>query len=178
MQYQTENFNGTFEFRCQLHNGWTINAHLHEYSEFLYCKSGSVEIVINGERIHLPEKHLVWIPANYIHQYKQTDATLICAVFSNDFIPLFSYIIQEKMIVSPVDFSDMSDILDEFHRIKKDNLMMISGYLNLICAKIIENSTFLKENQTDGVLYQKIISFISSHFQEDISLKNIAKKFG
>lgn len=179
MKYQSENFNGCFDFKCRAHNGWIMESHLHEYSEFLYCKKGSTDIFVNGKHIHLSEKHLVWIPPNYIHQYKQTDANLICAVFSNDFIPLFSHLTKEKRLqVSAIDFVDTYNIFDVLHTISPDNLMLISGYLNLICAKVIEQSSFEPMKQLDGVLYQKVISYLSSHFKEEISLKHLAKKFG
>ena len=179
MKYQAENFNGCFDFRCRSHNGWIVESHIHEYSELLYCKKGSADILVDGKHICLSEKHLVWIPPNYIHQYKRTDASLICAVFSNDFIPLFFQMTQGKrMIVSSIDFSDMSGILENLHTIDSKNIMLINGYLNLICAKVIENSDFEKAKQTDGILYQTVISYLCSHFKEDISLKHIAKKFG
>ena len=89
MIYQTENFSGAYEFRCRFHASWFMECHLHEFSELLYCKKGTVDIVINSKKLTLPEKHLLYIPPNYIHQFLQTDAELICAVFSNDFIPLY-----------------------------------------------------------------------------------------
>lgn len=179
MNYQLENFGGCFEFRCRFHNGWIMENHLHEYSEILYCKKGYAEILINGESIYLPEKHLIWIPPNYIHQYMHTDAELICAVFSNDFIPLFFQITKGKrMIPSPVSFSDMSHILEQFHTLDEKNLLRISGFLNIISERVVEKARFENSTQTDGILYQKIISYISTHFKEEISLKLIAKKYG
>lgn len=179
MKYQSENFNGCYDFRCRSHNGWIMENHLHEYSEFLYCKKGAAEILINGESVYLPEKHLVWIPPNYLHQFIQTDAELICAVFSNDFIPLFFQLTKgKKLIPSPISFIDMSNILDGFHTLVDKNLLLINGFLNIICSRVVEKSRFEKATQTDGILYQKVISYISSHFKEDISLKLIAKEYG
>lgn len=179
MKYQSDNFNGILDFKCKHHDGWVMESHLHGYSEILYCKKGSIDVLINSQQIHIPEKHLIWIPPNYIHQFKQTDAELICAVFSDDFIPLFFQVTKGKrMVVAPIDFSDMSEVLSEFHTIDGKNYLLINGYLNLICAKVVESSAFEKEKQTDGILYQKVVSYISSHFKEDISLKAIAKKFG
>ena len=56
--------------------------------------------------------------------------------------------------------------------------MAISGYLNLICAKVLECAEFEKAGHTDSILYQKVISYISKNFRENISLKSIAKEFG
>lgn len=82
-------FSEVYEFRCGFHASWFMECHLHEFSELLYCKKGTVDIVINSKKLTLSEKHLLYIPPNYIHQFLQTDAELICAVFSNDFIPLY-----------------------------------------------------------------------------------------
>ncbi len=179
MKYQNENFNGRFDFRHGFHHGWTMESHLHEYSELLYCKEGSGDVYVNGNHLSLPERHLIWIPPNYIHQYDCENASVYCTVFSNDFIPLFFHTIKEKRLkVSPVDVSDMADILDKLFTTKKDNLPLISGYLNLISARVLEFAELEHTRQMDGVLYQKVISYLSDHFQEDISLKHIAKMFG
>ena len=178
MEYQNENFNGIYDFRCGFHNGWLINQHIHEYSEFLYCKNGACEVIVNGKSIRLTEKQLVWIPPNYIHQYSCPDAQVICAVFSNDFIPLFFQITKKKMMIpEPVNMSDMSDILDNFYTLSRENIMCLNAYLNLICSKVVEHASFESAKQTDGILYQKVISYIASHFTEEISLKSLAKKF-
>ncbi len=90
MKYQLENFKGSYDFRCNDHDGWVMESHLHEYSELLYCKKGICTVVINGKHIALPEKHLIWLPPNYIHQYPTTQAQVVCAVFSKDFIHLIT----------------------------------------------------------------------------------------
>ena len=36
MEYQIENFNGEYDFRSRLHEGWQVPLQLHEYSEWLY----------------------------------------------------------------------------------------------------------------------------------------------
>lgn len=179
MEYHQENFNGNYDFRCKYHEGWGVENHLHEYSELLYCKKGTCQVKVNGKLITLQEKQLIWLPPNYIHQYMVTDAQLICAVFSNDFLPLFFQTVRnQKLKITPVAAGDMSGILDQFHTLKRENLMVVSGYLHLICAKVLEGAEYDTECKTDSTLYQKVISYISQNFREPISLKSIAKEFG
>lgn len=179
MKYQSENFNGSYDFRCGYHNGWYMETHIHEYSELLYCKRGTADVFVNGKHIRLPEKNLVWIPPNSIHQYQCENADVICAVFSHDFIPLyFAETKQARPIPAAVELSDMADVLDRFHTLNKKDRFLISGYLNLIYARVLEQASFEKAAATDGVLYQKIISHLSTHFHEDISLRSLAKTFG
>ena len=84
MKYQSENFNGSFDFRCRYHDGFLIEQHIHQYSEFLYCKEGQGEVTVNGSTSMLRSGELIWLPPNYVHQYNFADAKVICAVFSND----------------------------------------------------------------------------------------------
>jgi len=179
MEYQNENFGGDYQFRCRFHNGWIVKDNLHEYSELLYCEFGEGEVFINDQKIHLKEKQLVLIPPNYIHRYNFPTAKVICAVFSNDFIPLFFEALAGRYYcVSPVNVAELSEILEKFHLLKNENHLTISGYLNLICAKIIENAKFDVAKRQDGILYQKVISYLSEHYTENITLSQIAKNFG
>ena len=99
MKYHNENFNGTLDFRSNFHQNWWVELHLHEYSEILYCKKGEGDILINGRNISLKSNEFIWIPPNYVHQYVFQNAELVCAVFSNDFIPLFFSAMGEKRLV-------------------------------------------------------------------------------
>jgi AraC-like DNA-binding protein len=179
MKYHNENFNGVFDFRCKIHNGWAMESHLHEYSEILYCKKGNCDVTVNGRRLTLMEKHYIWLLPNYIHQYHNTDAELICAVFSKDYIPLFFHAIGEKGLnPTPIPAEELEPILNDFHKLDNKNTIRISGYLNLISAKVMEKSNLISTRPTDSVLYQKVITYLSTHFREDITLKRVAKHFG
>lgn len=179
MMYQKENFNGECDFRSRFHNGWSMPENLHEYSEILYCKQGKGMVTVNGHKIPLCEKQLVWIPPNYIHGYEFADAEVICAVFSNDLIPLYSKASSGRYYcVSAIDMYELSEVLENLYQLNGKDYLVISGYLNLICAKVIEQSNFSSVRHTDSVLYQKIISYISKHYAENITLSQTAKKFG
>lgn len=179
MEYQIENFNGEYDFRSRFHDGWQVKPHLHEYSELLYCKNGSGLVVVNGQSIRLEEKSLVWIPPNYVHQYDCEFAEVVCAVFSNDLIPLFFKALDGRYFcVSAVKAMELSGILENLYLLKKDDYLTVSGYLNLICAKVIGQSTFESARRTDGILYQKVISYLSECYTENITLSGVAQKFG
>ena len=179
LEYQNENFNGALDFRSNFHDGWKINANLHEYSEILYCRKGAGRVLINGNEILINEKQFVWIPPNYIHEYNCQEAQVICAVFSNDLIPLFFKALEGRYYcVRAIDANELSPVLESLYKLKKDDYLSVSGYLNLICAYVIKHAHFENTKQTDGFLYQKVISYISTHYTEDIKLAQIAVKFG
>ena len=179
MDYQNENYGGECDFRSNFHNGWKIDYNLHEYSELLYCKRGEGTVTVGGQAVRLTEKQLAWIPPNYIHKYDFEDAEVVCAVFSNDLIPLFFKALAGRYFcVSAIDASAFSSVIESFPLMKKEDYMTASGYLNLICSFVIKNSRFENARPTDGALYQKVISYISSHYTESITLSGVAKLFG
>lgn len=179
MRYQLENFNGEYDFRCRFHNHWQITANLHEYSELLYCKQGQGVATVNGQSICLSAGQLVWIPPNYVHKYDFPDGEVICAVFSNDLIPLFFQVLAGRYLrVTAIDAGELSHIPEILLTLKKTDSLCISGYLNILCDKVMSQSEFGSARQIDGILYQKVISYITEHYTEDISLSQIAKLFG
>lgn len=179
MEYQNENFGGEYDFRSRRHEGWQISSHLHEYSELLYCKQGEGYATVNGRRMLLTAGQLVFIPPNYVHQYDFEAAHLVCAVFSNDYIPLFFKTVGRRhFLVSAVEAAEVAPLLDALPEIKKEDALLVEGYLNLICHKVLAHSAFDGERQTDGILYQKVISYLSNHYTEDITLSALAKQFG
>ena len=179
MRYQSENLGGDYVFRCKKHYVWEIDMHLHEYSEILYCKSGECGVYVNGENFTLFENEFIWIPSNYIHMYKSNEAELVCAVFSNDYVPLFNKITGEKKLkVEPIKANGIEYLLDGIVDLTKDDLLTLSGYLTLICSRVFENAVLEESRAIDEILYQKVIFYISTHYTEDITLAGIAKRFG
>ena len=179
MKYHNENFNGTLDYRSKIHKSWYVEMHLHEYSEILYCKSGEGVITVNGRKIKLSEDEFVWIPPNYVHQLAFENAEVICAVFSNDFVPLyFSVTGGRRLIPSAIAAGELSAVIKELHTLHRENQLKVSGILNIIAEKVIENSSLEDSALTDGVLFQKVVNYISTHYTEEIKLSGVAKLFG
>lgn len=179
MYYQKENFNGTYDFRCRAHNGFTVESHIHEYSEILYCQKGDCDISINNQKVSLSDGEFVFIPPNYIHQYNLIEATVICAVFSNDLIPLFFKFTKGKsLVIDKFKADKLKDTFEILPKIDCRNSILIMAYLNLICDQVIQQGIFEKSSLTDSILYQRVISYVSQNFTSDISLKKIADTFG
>ena len=72
----------------------------------------------------------------------------------------------------------IAGILDSFYELKADEPLRISGYLNLILAHVLERSELGETRHTDGNLYQKVISYLSEHYAEELLLSEVAREFG
>ena len=179
MRYQLENFNGEYDFRCRFHDGWQIAANLHEYSELIFCLEGKGVVTVNGQSVPLKAGQISWIPPNYVHKYDFPQGKVICAVFSNDLVPLFFKALAGRyFLVTPVDSGELSHIPELLLKLKKEDYLQVSGYLNLLCGKVMASAAFDTVKHSDGILYQKVISYITDHYTENISLAQIAKLFG
>lgn len=179
MEYQNENFGGEYDFRCRFHDGWEMAEHIHEYSELLYCKDGEGRVTVNGQSFSVKAKQFIWIPPNYIHRYDCQSAQTICAVFSNDMIPLFFKALEGRhFCVSVMEAGELFKVFEGLVQLKKDDFFRVSGYLNLILAVAFEQSKLDKGKTLDSALYQKVISYISEHYTENISLSHLSRQLG
>ena len=111
--------------------------------------------------------------------YKSKNAEIICAVFSNDYVPLFNKMTGEKKLkVIPLSAKGVENLLDGLTEANPKDFLTLGGYLTLICARVFENAILEESRAVDEILYQKVIFYIENHFTEDITLSEIAKKFG
>ena len=180
MIYQNENFNGQLDFRSRFHKGYRMEAHLHEYSELIWCTSGDGYVTVGSTEIFLQARQLVWIPPNTVHRYVFQEAEVVCAVFSNDLIPLYQQnAAGRRLHPTPIDLPQMAEILDRFHCLSKHDVMRISGYLNLICAEVTKHAEWESSALEENLLYQRIISYLTAHHTDSrLSLQQLAKHFG
>ena len=179
MEYQNENFSGVLDFRCRWHDGFLVPLHLHEYSELLYVRSGTATVLIDRQTYHLSDRQFIFVPPNALHEYRCEQAEVICAVFSSDFIPLFFKKLNGmRLMPQAIDAGPLHASLENLYRLDPQNSLCISGHLNLICDLVLQTSSFRTDAFADSTLYQKVISHLSAHYTEDISLKGIAKTFG
>ena len=178
--YQTENFGRSFDYRHRYHDRFEIPAHIHEYSEFLYVIEGEMTMQLRGETLRVPAGHLAFSLPHEIHAY--TDATpcrCLCAVFSNDFIPLFFRRLGEGVPQSPVvDMRDHADLLQALQQTDFEDALRLTGILNLLYAAFLEKTPVVSRPREGASLYRSAIAYMTEHFAEDISLSDVAAALG
>lgn len=180
--YQTENIGKSYEYRSNCHENWIVPPHIHEYSELAFTKEGATTVYVDGTKYTVPTNHLIFIRPNQIHEYtNETESSMRCAVFSNDFVPLFYSAMVGKELKEPViDFSDCAHILLELDQASPQDSLKICGLLNIICFNVLKrgNPSPLRTGTQGRNACLRIIEYISSSFREDISLSDLAKRLG
>ena len=85
---------------------------------------------------------------------------------------------KRSLFVVPVNLEELCSVAQELHLLHRNKSMIISGYLNLICAKVVERAVFEEKRVGTEEICQKVISYISENYTEDIKLEAISKRFG
>ena len=179
MQYQYENFSGEYDFRCRRHDEFMVDLHLHEYSELLYVVRGEATVTVNNRQCFLREKELMFIPPNIGHAYLCRDCEVICAVFSNDFIPaFFRQLGRRRVRPQAMDFSELAAFIERLPDLQTANTVTVCGYLNIICGKIYESAQLQSATGAEGSLYPKILSYLQENHTADLTLQAVAREFG
>ncbi len=178
--YHTENLGKTYEYRSRVHENWSVPLHIHEYSEFAYTLSGTLTVYINGRRHLVPEGHAVFILPNEIHEYTdETEARIRCAVFSNDFIPIFYNKTKGMQLTDPVlELSRSDQLMSKIEQTDPTDTITLSGLLNLLCASFLKNTSLCPKISDGRYIYHDIVNFISENFRQEITLKGIASRLG
>jgi len=178
--YQTENFGRSFDYRHRYHDRFVIPTHIHEYSEFLYVIEGEMTMYVGGTQYRVPAGHLAFSLPNEIHAYTdETPCRCLCAVFSNDFIPLFFSRLGDGRPETPVlDMRDQLPLLKALEQTDFGDAMRLSGLLNLIYAAFLQKTAIVDRPRESASLYRSAIAYIAAHFTEDISLADVAAQLG
>ena len=164
--------------------------HIHSYIEYVHVISGLVGMQISGEDYLLEPGDIALIFPNVPHKY-QTLSTVGGVQFyimnsSVDILPMHKMDLLGKYprvpVVHPLPLHE--DIQYAEKRLfelaaKPENTQMISSLTSLILCHIFPMLQLNDFESTPPLdLTSKIIAYIGSNFQDEITLPLLAKKFG
>lgn len=175
---------------------YEIEEHFHDWIEFTLVLSGEKRIYVEGKENILSSGDFIMIDYNKIHSSlankKTTQITMqMKRGFIEKYVPEFeSYKIDcnSKNIVSSYDNYTYKSIIELFcylantflrnnANIKADFI----GYLYLLVYRLMEECQIDKNKDKifniDNLYIQNIVSYISSHYNEEISLKMLSDIF-
>ena len=166
------------------HSG--CSPHFHSSFEILYVIDGEFNVIINDKSALLHGGDVAVSLDCDIHTYtggKERGKYYIL------FIPpmyteVFLEKIDKKTLENPFIMNNeiTEEIRHSFEKIKKsgDNDFLVMGYVNVVLGMIMESMQF-SEGDTSGeekILPLKIITYLSEHFTEDVTLRNVASELG
>ena len=184
---------------------WKVDAHLHNFYELHYILSGSAKLYINGKTIGINKNDLIFINKNNLHYTLSYSEDLKFVSLSFDVIknnnqPLstLDYVKIKKHLFGASDFVVTNDKVFEsiFNKIYKEQnkeksselldfkiyqsaLLVFMHFINVLIEQTISLEGDLpwesSQKYKDEII--KIDKYISEHYMEDVSLKELAGKF-
>lgn len=169
------NYNAFFYKNCE----WFY--HFHKNYELIYVLSGEVELTLNGTRYLLSEDTFALILPNEFHAYHTPETSVAwVSVFSADFVCEFSALTQNQCASTPV-FHCAPQIRDFLltYLISENtpDRFLLKSALYAVCNEFI-NTVHLHPSNHENNFVHEILSYMSLHFRENISLASLADLFG
>ena len=168
-------------------NNYCAGNHFHSNIEVLYVISGEIEAIIGGKS-RILTANCACIASSYdSHNYiSHKDSEVYILIIPSDSIGEFNVLSRNMLFKDnfllecerSVQLKAALENLLEFHETR--DLFLPKGYIYTILGIFIEQLGLVKRQAkvTSNVLMRDILIHMEEHFQEDISIDDLAKKFG
>lgn len=164
-----------------------VEPHLHSALEIVYVTEGTLELGMGTELFHMETGDIGFIFPDVIHHYQvlgsgtskayyiQIQPLAAGAFFDKlqKFAPKCPVVTKEKIS------ADMVNAITAVVRTSESEEMVVEAYVQIILAKCLpELSLVEKQNVGSTDLVYQVVSYISAHFREEMSLEKMASDLG
>lgn len=169
------------EFQCSLTRDITFPAHLHSAVELIYILEGSLEVMVQSQTKKIRKNEAALIFPDMVHSYLCTDfcRSILC-IFSPACAKEYYHMFRRQQPECPFLSAGVQnpDLLLAFRKMlhyAETSRPVSEAWLNLILAFLVPGTLLLPRDSRDNsdISYQ-LISYISQHFQEPLTLESLA----
>ena len=180
--HQTFNSRQNYFYDPRLYHNFHIVHHFHNSFELIYLIDGELELNIDARTERIKKHEFALILPNQIHAADTVGASSRCwvGVFSKEFVYEFFKLVDKKVSERAVFICPESIrcfIEQELISEKPPNLLLLKALLYSVCSAYIEQIPLIPIKQNNKTSSQ-IIQFIAGHFQEQITLNDLANELG
>lgn len=166
------------EIYSQFDENLTFGIHLHNSFELVYVKEGELSVHSDGKDYTVKKGQAMLILPNSVHSYKTEKYSLSALyIFSNRYVHTFYGQIKNKAPLCPIFELEGAGHLEALNDEGIDKYLAKSIFYNVI-YQFNKNTGYEEKNTKLLDNYGKILSFISMHYQENITVKDVAKEMG
>ncbi len=179
--YQRENCGKHFECRYGWHDNYSVRAHLHRFSEWLYVESGVMTMYIDGQKRQVAAGHAVLILPHSVHAYTtETASRALCVVCSNDFLPcLFEKLGDRLPSTALFDARDVQWAFLAISETAPDDSVRFMALLNVLAACFLQQAELKPQIKSRRNLpCREVLTYIDENYRNDLSLSVIAAALG
>lgn len=183
-----------FEYKSQIVQSrrslehFTFPLHLHISVEFVYVHSGTLVIECPGKRFQLDEGDFALISPYTIHGYSSVSDTVdySLAIANHDTYSDFNDLLlqlhpENPVVKSEVLPKDIPALMEELVSLNDNSKQkpLIKAIVSLILARTLPLVNLKPNSETyNSTLAYKALTYISDHFNEEISLDTMATFLG
>lgn len=171
------------EFRCTLIQDITFPAHLHSAVELIYLLEGSLEVTVQNQTKRIRKDEAALIFPDIVHSYLTKDACRgILCIFSPSYAREYYHLFRKQQPESPFLSSgarnpDIPLAFGRMLRYREPSPGVSAAWLNLILAFLLSEAVLLpREDRDSADVGYRLISYVSQHFQEPLTLDGLASK--
>lgn len=193
MLVQVSNFGGNTALKtCTKKGQYYVIPHIHQFSEIIFVKEGSLKVTIDGIEEIANKGDMVFISTFRTHTLSTSiNAEIWICVFSNDFINDFTnegdiYYIGERSVFTPSNIvrdlfvANFVDSAEKFLEYDSSLFRSSRAAIYTVYAeytRLVPNSTLLKHSEKRSVI-DSMLNYIYQNYRNPISLASMALELG
>jgi len=182
LTYQNENPRRTNYFLYHIFDNEPMFTHFHGCFELMWAMKGSSRLTLDKDALQLEEGQMCLVTPNQIHSFvTEGDSLLWVCVFSPDLVERFCLEIEGKAFPRPI-FQPSPMLLSMLPReigLEFADPFLLRACLHLMCHDFYQQVPSVPAvPNADAHTAHRILSYISQHYHQDITLEGLAKEFG
>lgn len=182
MIVQGSNFGDVPVFRHNIHEKqYNYPTHMHQFAEIVYMHKGQTCVVVDGRREYLNDGEFALILPFQAHSFSSSSVVKIgMYLFSPhllaDFLNVNDGMAGDRACFAP-SVSTLQIHNEKIFTAKDLSLFSVKSFLYSLLSDYLANVNLVKKRSDTGIV-PKVIGFLNEHFEEQISLKDVAVALG
>lgn len=174
-------------FDVHVSDNLTFYPHIHGQVELVFVEEGEIGLTVDGEDAVLGPGDLAMVFPNTVHSYHtETASRVVLVIFSTELTGDYLKTLATMRPVSPyLRGSELHGDVPLFLRRFLESTewaggrKLLGGYLTVVLGRIFQCMPLEKASaQGDPGLMRRLLLYIDGHFQEPLSLGDVARELG
>jgi AraC-like DNA-binding protein len=182
ISFQADNSCGNSHYHYDIYQNYRYMPHFHQYYEVACTLEGEVVLTVNERTEIIHKGEMAFILPNQIHSfYSAVPSRIWISLFSADLVAAFAQTVQGKTTDHSVFVCSerCRGLIEDNMLVADEDPLFLKAFLYAICSEF-SYATVLVEQQKpeDTIPIYRILLYISEHFRENITLKDLSLRFG
>lgn len=169
-------------FRCFSGKDMTFPAHLHSAVELVFVQEGTLEVTVQEQTQTLAPREAALIFPDMVHSYRTPGFSRTClCIFTPGCVQDYYSLFRTRQPKSPfflcgAQNPDIPPAFDRMLALSQSAPRLSLAWLHLILAYLFDEAELIPRDSSGSTdVSHQLISYISAHFQEPLSLDRIAR---